>query len=166
MELEDLEKYQKALLDDARDLYLYSGIMDARGARNMFYSIFGADRKRRKNATLVLSTYGGDLDSAYRLTRAFTLGYESFRVVVIGPCKSAGTLVTLGADEISIGPFGELGPLDIQLSQEDELFGMRSGLDTLESLDTLQKSAFSAFTDLYVFPYRRQPWNSIYKNRV
>ena len=101
---------------------------------------------RSKKASLVLATYGGDLDSAYRLTRAFTLRYDdAFRVVVVGPCKSAGTLVTLGEHEVAVGPFGELGPLDVQLNQQDELFGLRSGLDTLESLGVLQKPAFAAF---------------------
>ncbi len=39
--------------------------------------------------------------------------YEGGRVTlwVIGPCKSAGTLVAIGAHEIAFAPHGELGPL-------------------------------------------------------
>ena len=142
--LTQFENHKKALWDDERDLYLYSGRIQLSGARDVAQTIFSMP-DRSKKASLILSTYGGDLDSAFRLIRAFTLRYDAFRVCVVGPCKSAGTLVTLGAHEVAVGPFGELGPLDVQLSQEDELYGLRSGLDTLDSLDVLQKSAFDAF---------------------
>lgn len=40
---------------------------------------------------------------------------------------------------------GELGPLDAQLRQEDELFQWRSGLTVLSALSTLHEQAFDAY---------------------
>ncbi len=73
--------------------------------------------------------------------------YGGFRIVVLGPCKSAGTLAAVGAGELAMGPFGELGPLDVQLAKPDEIAVRMSSLDTLGSLQLLQISAFSAFED-------------------
>ena len=62
-----------------------------------------------------------------------------------GYCKSAGTLVALGAHELVIGDCGELGPLDVQMSKEDELGATRSGLTVLSALSTLNSAAYEAF---------------------
>lgn len=62
-----------------------------------------------------------------------------------GYCKSAGTLVALGAHELVIADCGELGPLDVQMSKEDELGATRSGLTVLSALSTLQMKAYDAF---------------------
>ena len=144
MTLSTMREHQTFLKNDDRDLFLYGGLINHSGVRNMADAIFSSESKR-KNASLVLITFGGDLSQAYLLIRYFTLRYQSFRVVVLGPCKSAGTLVTLGAHQVAIGPFGELGPIDVQLGREDELFGQQSGLDTIESLEVLQRSGFAAF---------------------
>ena len=37
-------------------------------------------------------------------------------------CKSAGTLLLIGATSLIISDRGELGPLDVQLSKPDEIF--------------------------------------------
>ena len=37
-------------------------------------------------------------------------------------CKSAGTLLALGADEIIMSNLSELGPLDIQLPDRDYIW--------------------------------------------
>lgn len=62
-----------------------------------------------------------------------------------GYCKSAGTLVATGASEIVIADCGELGPLDVQMSKEDELGETRSGLTVLSALSILHSKAFDAF---------------------
>jgi len=57
--------------------------------------------------------------------------------------KSAATLLTLGADEIILGEFGELGPLDVQVldpEREERL----SGLDEVHSLERLNAFAMTA----------------------
>ena len=102
-------------------------------------------RRRRKNVLCMMVTEGGDADVAYRIARCLQSKYDRFVFFVTGYCKSAGTLVALGAHEIVIADRGELGPLDIQLGKEDELFETRSGLTVLSALSTLHKQAFDAY---------------------
>lgn len=94
---------------------------------------------------LVLVTEGGDADPAYRIARCLQDHYDRFSLFVSGYCKSAGTLVALGAHELVIADCGELGPLDVQMSKEDELGATRSGLTVLSALSTLQMKAYDAF---------------------
>ena len=104
-----------------------------------------ASRKRRRYVLLVLVTEGGAADPAYRIARCLQDHYERFSLFVSGYCKSAGTLVALGAHELVIADYGELGPLDVQMSKEDELGATRSGLTVLSALSTLQMKAYEAF---------------------
>src|SRR5262249_42747467 len=61
------------------------------------------------------------------------------------PCKSAGTLMALGADELAFGAEGELGPLDIQLTKPDEIFVLGSGLDVLQAVSMISDTAYEKF---------------------
>ena len=103
------------------------------------------NRKRRNNVVFLLVTEGGSADAAYRISRCLQALYKRFFFFVTGYCKSAGTLVGLGAHEFIITDRGELGPLDVQLRQEDELFQTRSGLTVLSALSTLHEHAFEAY---------------------
>lgn len=82
---------------------------------------------------------------AYRISRCFQSCYEKFTVVVAGWCKSAGTLICIGASEIVMGDMGELGPLDVQLAKPDELGTIASGLTIDSSFRSLQAAAFQMF---------------------
>src|SRR5262245_37196094 len=75
-------------------------------------------RRRRTNVALFMVTEGGDADVAYRISACLQRKYKRFKFLVPGYCKSAGTLVALGAHEIAIADQGELGPLDVQMSQK------------------------------------------------
>ena len=125
------------------DVLLLNGPM----ARPLDFQIIDlcASRARRTNVILVLVTEGGDADPAYRIARCLQEHYERFSLFVSGYCKSAGTLVALGAHEIVITDHGELGPLDVQMSKEDELGATRSGLTVLSALSALQVKAYDAF---------------------
>ena len=104
-----------------------------------------ASRRRKTNVTLLLVTEGGDADPAYRIARCLQEYYDRFSLFVSGYCKSAGTLVALGAHQLIIADHGELGPLDVQMYKEDELGATRSGLTVLSALSTLQTKAYEAF---------------------
>lgn len=103
------------------------------------------NRNRRPNLLLILVTNGGDADAAYRLAVLLQNQYEKVWCLVTGICKSAGTLVAIGANELVVADQGELGPLDGQLYKEDEIGETRSGLTVLSALDTLHRQAFKAF---------------------
>ena len=102
-------------------------------------------RNRRKNVIFILVTEGGSAHAAYRIARCLQELYDRFSFFASGYCKSAGTLVGIGANEIIIADRGELGPLDVQLRKEDELFQTRSGLTVLSALSTLNEHAFEAY---------------------
>ncbi len=108
--------------------------------------------KKRPNAMLILTTIGGSADSAYRIARCIQRGYGDgkFILFVDGYCKSAGTLLALGADEIVMSDSAELGPLDVQLSKPDELFESVSGLTPMQAIGALREQAFAAFEDDFV----------------
>lgn len=104
-------------------------------------------KRTRKNVLLMLTTYGGTPAAAYRIVRSIHCYYGSgeFFLMLNSFCKSAGTLIALGADELIMGDGGELGPLDTQLSKQDELGEMVSGLTLIQALDTLREETFTAF---------------------
>ena len=101
----------------------------------------------RRQALLILVTEGGDADAAFRIARCLQQKYERYAVFVTGWCKSAGTLICLGASELVIADHGEMGPLDVQLSRKDELFETQSGLIVTSAFSGLREQAFSAFED-------------------
>ncbi len=128
------------------DLILYSGdIFDAELA-NFSEWLQSPKVQRRSNLTLFLTTYGGDAHAAFRAGRLMQRRYKSVRILIAGPCKSAGTLLALSAHELAFGSRGELGPLDVQIAAPDELRVKRtSGLDTLEAFGAVQARMFAAF---------------------
>lgn len=62
--------------------------------------------------------------------------YESITIFVPSLCKSAGTLLAMAGHELVLTDFGELGPLDVQLSHKNEPFQQRSGLVFKASLES------------------------------
>jgi len=85
--------------------------------------------------------------SAYQIARTFKRNYKKFILYVFGKCKSAGTLIAVGANEIVMSEHGQFGPLDIQLADKEELFGQTPALDVQQSLATLSKFTFDTFFD-------------------
>ena len=97
--------------------------------------------ERRTKVLLVLATLGGDADAAYRIARFLRRSYEHFTVFVPSLCKSAGTLLCVGAHEIVMSETGELGPLDVQVRNPEELADYGSGLDMPRAFSFLQQQA-------------------------
>jgi Serine dehydrogenase proteinase len=131
-----------ARLRDA-DVLFYNGPIDSLNTYDAIQACRG--RVRRQNVLLMLTTSGGEPDAAFRLARSLQSNYRKFTILVSGFCKSAGTLIALGAHEIVFGPHGELGPLDVQMSKRDHLLEMQSGLTVNAALTALQVRAYSAF---------------------
>jgi serine dehydrogenase proteinase len=107
-------------------------------------------RNRRKQVLLILVTEGGNADAAYRVARCLQLKYERVTLFVTGYCKSAGTLVALGAHDLVFTEHGELGPLDVQMSKKDSLWDMQSGLTVNAALTALQNKAYLAFEEFFL----------------
>ncbi len=72
---------------------------------------------------LLLHTRGGDVDAAEKLVTLVqaTVGSGKLRVIIPDFAKSAGTLITLGADVLIMSDSSELGTIDPQIWTDDGL---------------------------------------------
>ncbi|OBQ59113.1 SDH family Clp fold serine proteinase [Mesorhizobium loti] len=102
-------------------------------------------RNRRSKVLLFLTTEGGSADSAFRMMRFLQARYQRVTVAVGGWCKSAGTLMCIGAHQLVMGDAGELGPLDVQIVKADEMNEQKSGLVAEAAFEKLQLEAFKFF---------------------
>lgn len=127
------------------DIMLFNATME-RGAERRFIKQC-AKRKSRDNVLCLVVTNGGDADAAYRAARCLQNRYEHVTVLVSGMCKSAGTLLALGAHDLVFSQHGELGPLDVQLMKVDDIWAMSSGLTVMNAFTALQNKAEEMFHD-------------------
>lgn len=125
------------------DLLLYNAPIERHFDQRVIELCNG--RQKRANVALFLITSGGDADAAYRIAACLQRKYKRFLLFVPGYCKSAGTLIALGAHQIVISDHGENGPLDVQMQRKDELVSSESGLTSTTALQTLNEQAYLAF---------------------
>jgi hypothetical protein len=64
---------------------------------------------------LVVHSPGGSATAAEQIVNYLRTQFDSIRVIVPLQAKSAATMIALGADEIVMGRFSELGPIDPQI---------------------------------------------------
>ena len=145
----DLLKIANELAEEFdADVAIYNGEVSMEAAIEVTKGVNG--RSRRQNLVLVLVTYDGDPAAAYRIGRIVQSRYERFTLFASGFCKSAGTLIATGAHELVMSDFGELGPLDVQMSKKDELWEVQSGLTVMDTLTTLQQKALTACESFFL----------------
>lgn len=91
---------------------------------------------------VVLHSPGGHAEIAYSAVKFFRKHCKRLNVIVPMFAKSAATLFCLGADQIFMGELAQLGPLDVQITDEAEK-GQRpfSPLDEFKSMDFLREYA-------------------------
>lgn len=143
----------KAAVDSASaeyeaDIYFYSGGIDDEGFGLLTKEV--SDKKSRDKAILILVTNGGLANSAYQIARLFQRLYEEFVVYCPSKCKSAGTLVAVGAHRLIMDVFSELGPLDVQLLKQNEIAARKSGLLSHSSFDALADASFELYERLMI----------------
>lgn len=125
------------------DVIIYAGSINVDGYELVCNVL--REKKQSENALLVLATPGGDPHAGFRIARAIQHVYGKFDALVPRYCKSAGTLVVLGASCLYMDDMSELGPLDIQVKKNDEVVGRNSGLDIIQAVNYLQNQTLSAF---------------------
>jgi membrane-bound ClpP family serine protease len=81
--------------------------------------IYDADPEQ--DLHLLLSSPGGDGDTAVRLARAAQSRCRKLTVIVPDAAKSAATLLAIGAHHILMGPSSDLGPIDPQFYLNNNL---------------------------------------------
>ncbi len=63
-------------------------------------------------------------------------------------CKSAGTLIAIGSDEIIMSDYAEFGPLDVQLQEKDEVNRYSSGLNINEAMLNIRQDSMQFFINI------------------
>lgn len=130
------------------DTYLYAGPIEKSGYDSLC-DVLEKKKKKGQKALLFLVTGGGNPNAGYRIARALChhYGSENFRVAIPAECKSAGTLICIGANSLVFFDKGELGPLDVQFQKQDEIFQQSSGLDILRGMTYLRHEALETFSE-------------------
>lgn len=101
-----------------------------------------------RTLNVLLDSPGGNLDGAYT-TALYLSAYASrINVHVPGRAKSASTLLALGAHQVYMSPFGELGPLDTQIPDPRNPANTVSALDCYQSVDYVRKFGFATFSSV------------------
>lgn len=65
---------------------------------------------------LLIESTGGDPLTSWRIISLLRSSFKKVSVIVPHSAFSAATLLALGADEIIMGPYGSLGPIDPQIT--------------------------------------------------
>jgi hypothetical protein len=126
------------------DIFTYNGML-LRPFVNEFIDKVNVVEDRKKNFALFLTTLGGDGDAAYKMASFIRDKYSKFYLYCYSVCKSAGTLVALGASEIIMYDYSELGPLDVQMRKIDEIVSFGSGLDILQAINSISGYSINLF---------------------
>jgi len=142
-----------SILENGVDTIIYAGEISRDGYEKITNVCEEAGNSSKK-ANLVLYTYGGDPHAAFRIARALQHHYtDGIRLFIPHYCKSAGTLIAIGASELIISDMGELGPLDVQLVKPTEMFERSSGMDITQGIEALRSQAIETFKN-FVYEVR------------
>jgi len=150
--MDEVEEVAKAAAErhDA-DIFLYSGPIEDAGFGRLAAAVTAeAADGHRSRAILILVTNGGSANAGYQIARLMQKMYSEFWLYCPSRCKSAGTLVALGAHRLIMDNFSELGPLDVQLLKEDEIGARKSGLLARSTFSALSEEAFSLYERLMI----------------
>ena len=143
-QLEPLEKKYDA------DVFMHNGYILDEGPEKIRSEISKTKSlpNSRKNALLILTTLGGYAEPAYLIADIFQRKYEKFYVYNPYYCKSAGTLLCLGANKLIMGVFAEIGPLDVQIPSRKYVDSFRSGAQFLSTLESLSIEVGNLYTKI------------------
>jgi len=144
---EEIGRLAKVVSDELdASVYLYSGGIDGQGYSELVRSMQANDRQPYKqNSLLILTTNGGLANSAFQIARLLQTTSAKFSLYVPRRCKSAGTLLALGAAELYMSDVSELGPLDVQLLKPNEIGERKSGLVVRTAFDGLSDECCQLF---------------------
>ena len=94
------------------------------------------DGQPESNLHLILNSSGGDGEIAVRLARAAQARCRELTIIVPDQAKSAATLMALAADHILMGPASDLGPIDAQFWDGENLVSAKDIIATMDDTET------------------------------
>jgi serine dehydrogenase proteinase len=113
-----------------------------------------ADIAQKERVGLLLHSPGGQINWAYKIVRMFQRRTEEFFTIVPLYAKSAATLIAIGGKEIVMGSEAELGPLDVQI-WNDETEEYNSALDAVQAFERLNSYGLTAYDQAMSLLIRR-----------
>ena len=128
------------------DVFLYNGSLDR--IFDLEFIEFVSKEQQAQELLFLLVTRGGTPDAAYKIGRYLQSRYEHLKIYIPGLCKSAGTLLAIAGEELIFSPYGELGPLDVQMTKTDNIARLDSGLNISEAFGALEGRANATFHTL------------------
>lgn len=103
---------------------------------------------------LLIDSPGGQAKCAFEIASYLRKRCGGYKAIVPRWAKSAATLLAIGADELTIGEAGELGPLDVQL-WSDEREQWESALNEIQALERLNAFALESLDQAMFLLVRR-----------
>lgn len=134
-ELDSISNKHPSIVASYNILLLFEPLDDITSYElDQIYNALSGHNQGTVDILLILLSRGGDIEPAYQISK-LCKSYSKNRFIVAIPRlgKSAATLIALGADEIHIGPLGQLGPIDPQLGGLPAL-GVNQALKTIALL--------------------------------
>lgn len=121
------------------------------GFANQVREALRNQQNKSKNLKVVIKSPGGSPDEAYRAMKSLLSSYNSVAIIPLW-AKSAATLMALGATQVIMCDYSELGPIDTQVRKdsEDEIEASYDpAIMSQESLKLIMEMASQNFFDMY-----------------
>lgn len=96
----------------------------------------------REQINVVLCTRGGVVVAARQYILLLREFFDSIRVLVPFKASSAGTIICLGADEVVMGPLGQLGPIDGHISFQGSSMRRSASTEDVKAFQQLAQKWF------------------------
>ncbi len=101
---------------------------------------------RGDTVEVLIHSPGGEAEVAYKLVKFFRKRFKRINAIVPLMAQSAATILSLGCDDIFMGEFAELGPIDVQIQDPVERGAKPlSPLDEFKSMEFLRDHAIEIF---------------------
>ncbi len=133
------------VLDTYHLLFLYEPNSSIeQGMVDKIYNAIPDDNQ--KHILLLIHNHGGRIEPAYLISKTCKELSPKFVVTIPRKAKSAATLISLGGNEIHMGPMSELGPIDPQFAGLPAL-GISSSLESIAKIVCKYPESSSMFAD-------------------
>ncbi|GAB5416225.1 MAG: ATP-dependent Clp protease proteolytic subunit [Crocinitomicaceae bacterium] len=132
-------------IEDYHLLFLYEPNSSIK--QSMVDKIYNAiPDDNNKPILLVIHSHGGRIEPAYLISKTCKELSSKFVITIPRKAKSAATLISLGGNEIHMGPMSELGPIDPQFNGLPAL-GISSSLESIAKIVCKYPESSSMFSD-------------------
>lgn len=142
--VKERKRYLKIISEiRGRDILVYASDYNKSNFPNANISISPADLLpfkdqlsfiNTKDIDVLLETPGGFGETVEDMVELIRSKYESVGIIIPGMAKSAGTIFSMGGDEILMGVSSALGPIDAQVISNGKRFSADAFLDGLEKI--------------------------------